>query len=698
MVEKLKRFYQQSLRGRLIVWFLLLSLTPLIWVIFISYEYSKTILIDQAINNLSALNILKSEVIDTYFIEKEKSVTALAKGPILPISLEKFSQALQKFGKDSPEYLALELEYRPNLGFRSDILGYSNLFLVSKLGEVVYAERPSPLLGTNLFSEVYRGTKLSYIVNEALFYDQTEFSTLTYYHPTEPPSFFITAPLRLDNKIVGVVIAQIDNGEVNKLVMDQRGLGASGETLIVTQVGDQILSLAPLRYEPYNETNSIRLIKPNSPLETFARKILVGERRAEKVVDYSGVETLMVGRYMRPQLHWGIITKIDLWELLAPIEKLKWFSLIMALTTAGLVILIGTNIIESIIAPIQTLTFKTKLVALGDLKQRFDIHRNDEIGRLGASFNEMSNQLETMVTQLDSLVSKRTDKIRRQNIQLKQTIQELKQVQTRMIYQDRLATLGTLTAGIAHEIKNPLNFITNFSELALQIDTEMEDLLEKAKGKLPPEEINELLERLGTLKLNLNKIHEHGKRADSIVFNMLQHSRGTPGEKTATDLNALLEEYVALSYHGMRAQDSEFNVRIEKHYDKTLPQVPVVPQELSRVFLNILNNAYYSVNQKRKKSNADYAPCVKITTSHDSKSVTIKIMDNGMGFAKSIYPQIFTPFFTTKPFGEGTGLGLSLSYQIIVNGHGGSLTINSIENYFAEIVITLPFSPNSSVI
>lgn len=690
MIEKLTKFYQQSLRGRLIFWFLVLSLAPLIWAIFITYQYSKTILLDQAIKNLSAINLVKSEIIDTYFFEKEKSLTTLASRPFLPEILEQFNEALHKFGKDSPEYLDLVLKYHSTLERPASLERYSNLFLVNKLGDVVYAEKSSPLLGTNLLSEAYRGTKLRDVVDDTLSYAQTEFSTLTYYYPTEPPSFFISAPLIHENKVAGIAIAQIDKYEVNRLVMDQRGLGSSGETLIVTQIENQILSLAPLRYEPNTENTTIRIIKPNTPLAKFAQSILSGERLAEKVIDYSGEETLMVGRYMRPQLNWGIITKIDTVELLAPIQKLKWFSIIMALATAGLVILIGTNIIENIISPIQALTFKTKLVALGDLKQRFDFHQQDEIGRLGSSFNEMANQLETMVTQLDSVVARRTDKIRRQNIQLKNTIRELKQVQSRMIYQDRLASLGTLTAGIAHEIKNPLNFITNFAELALQIDTEIVELIEKARGKLPPEEINELLELSGTLKLNLNKIHEHGKRADSIVFNMLQHSRGSPGEKTPTNLNALLDEYVALSYHGMRAQNTEFNITIDKNYDKSLPEVRVVPQEMSRVFLNILNNAYYSVDQKRKISNADYVPRIKISTTHDSNSVTIRILDNGMGFAKSIFPQIFTPFFTTKPFGEGTGLGLSLSYQIVVHGHGGSLKINSVENYFAEVVIKLP--------
>jgi signal transduction histidine kinase len=251
-----------------------------------------------------------------------------------------------------------------------------------------------------------------------------------------------------------------------------------------------------------------------------------------------------------------------------------------------------------------------------------------------------------------------------------------------------MASLGELTAGIAHEIKNPLNFINNFSEISTELLDEMQTEL-KSNGNT-----NEgMKEIVSNLKQNLEKINQHGKRADSIVKGMLLHSRGTSGEKTLTDINDLLEQDVNLAYHGMRAQDKDFNIKIEKDYDKTLEKINVVPQDISRVFLNIINNACYAAyDRKKKNSDNNFSPTISVSTKNFDDKVEIRIADNGDGIPESIMKQIFNPFFTTKPTGEGTGLGLSLSYDIVTKVHGGNIKVESEEGKGAEFIIQLPLS------
>ena len=232
------------------------------------------------------------------------------------------------------------------------------------------------------------------------------------------------------------------------------------------------------------------------------------------------------------------------------------------------------------------------------------------------------------------------------------------------------------------KIKNPLNFVNNFSELS-------KELIDDVKAELKNNNNEEVLAILEDLKLNLEKINQHGKRADSIVKGMLLHSRGSSGEKTLTDLNNLLDQYVTLAYHGLRAQDKEFNITIEKDYDESLEKINVVPQDISRVFLNIINNACYAAYDRKKKSGDDFKPVIKVSTKNLKDKVEIRIGDNGNGIPPGILDKIFQPFFTTKPTGEGTGLGLSLSYDIVTKQHGGELKVESEENVGTDFIIIL---------
>lgn len=267
---------------------------------------------------------------------------------------------------------------------------------------------------------------------------------------------------------------------------------------------------------------------------------------------------------------------------------------------------------------------------------------------------------------------------------LEHTLTELKSTQTQLIQSEKMASLGELTAGIAHEIQNPLNFVNNFSEVSNELIEEMEDEIQKGN-------LSEAKSLAKDVKQNLEKILQHGKRADGIVKGMLQHSRNNSGQKELTDLNALCDEYLRLAYHGYRAKDKSFNAQFKIDFDPTLEKVSIVPQDIGRVVLNLINNAFYAVNEKGKQNLPGYEPTVTVSTKRISNHVEIKVADNGPGISNQIREKIFQPFFTTKPTGQGTGLGLSLSYDI-VKAHGGELKVKTSADEGSEFIIHLPLS------
>jgi signal transduction histidine kinase len=264
------------------------------------------------------------------------------------------------------------------------------------------------------------------------------------------------------------------------------------------------------------------------------------------------------------------------------------------------------------------------------------------------------------------------------------TLHELKAAQAQLVHSEKMASLGELTAGIVHEIKNPLNFVNNSSEVS-------RELLDEMQIEIKNNNLEGVIDLANDLKQNLEKINQHGKRADSIIKGMLLHSRRSSGEKALTDINDLLDQYVNLSYHGMRVQNKEFNITIEKNYDESLDKINVVPQDISRVFLDIINNACYAAYERKKKSvDNNFLPTLKVSTKNLNGKIEIKIGDNRNGIPKDILDKIFQPFFTTKPTGEGTGLGLSLSYDIITKVHGGELKVESEAGKYTEFVIVIP--------
>jgi signal transduction histidine kinase len=273
------------------------------------------------------------------------------------------------------------------------------------------------------------------------------------------------------------------------------------------------------------------------------------------------------------------------------------------------------------------------------------------------------------------------------NDALQKSLDDLKAAQTQLIQSEKMASLGELTAGIAHEIQNPLNFVNNFSEVSTELVDEMNEEINKGN-------LDDAKQIAQDLKQNLEKINHHGKRAGEIVKGMLQHSRTSSGQKELTDINALADEYLRLAYHGFRAKDKTFNSAMKTDYDENIGLIKIIPQDIGRVVLNLITNAFYVVNEKKKtpqppEGGAAYEPVVSVSTKKVDDRIEIKVTDNGNGIPESVKEKIFQPFFTTKPTGQGTGLGLSLSYDII-KAHGGELKVETKEGKGSEFIILLP--------
>ena len=281
------------------------------------------------------------------------------------------------------------------------------------------------------------------------------------------------------------------------------------------------------------------------------------------------------------------------------------------------------------------------------------------------------------------------DEVQARTRELATSLEDLRTAQDRLVQTEKLASLGQLTAGIAHEIKNPLNFVNNFSGVSVELIDELREALAGAKlNKKLRAEISEIADML---QGNLDKVVQHGKRADAIVKNMLLHSRAGSGEHRPVDINALVEESLNLAWHGARAEKQGFNITLEKSLDPTAGQVEVFPQDITRVLLNLISNGFYAATKRKAETNSgNYEPTLAATTKNLGDRVEIRIRDNGTGIPPEVKERLFTPFFTTKPAGEGTGLGLSISHDIIVKQHGGSIEVDTQPGEFTEFRIILP--------
>jgi signal transduction histidine kinase len=319
--------------------------------------------------------------------------------------------------------------------------------------------------------------------------------------------------------------------------------------------------------------------------------------------------------------------------------------------------------------------------------------RRLEMLRLLSAQMAISIENAQLYAELEDRVRARTQELSAKNVELSDALRALRETQQQLVQREKLASLGALTAGIAHELKNPLNFINNFAQLTVQLAEEIEGEL----GSLLPQpgstanEAHENIEAaLQDLKENLQRINHHGQRADRIIHSMLLHSRERSSTHGPTDINRLLNESLNLAYHGMRARQPGWNIELRTDFDESVGSIAASSGDLSRVFINLFDNAFYATQRRKKDGAASYSPTVSVSTKRRDKSVEIRVRDNGIGLSKANLSRLFTPFFTTKPAGEGVGLGLSISHDIIVQGHQGEIRAESVEGEYMEFIITLP--------
>jgi signal transduction histidine kinase len=377
-------------------------------------------------------------------------------------------------------------------------------------------------------------------------------------------------------------------------------------------------------------------------------------------------------------------------DALFVVQFSSWIFVIAVVLSLVSSILIVWFLARKIVVPIQTLGAGAVRVGAGDLTQRLSIKTGDELEALANQFNDMADRLQESYAGLEKKVEQRTS-------QLSNSLADLRTAQNRLVQTEKLASLGQLTAGIAHEIKNPLNFVNNFSSVSVELIDDLQDALKGAQ--IDASTRADIATVAAMLRGNLDKIVQHGRRADSIVKNMLLHSRTGSGEHRPVDINGIVEESLNLAYHGARAEKRGFNITLEKSFDPAAGEIDLFPQEITRVFLNLISNGFYATTKRKTDgdSGGAYEPTLLAATKDLGDRVEIRIRDNGTGIPPDVRDKMFNPFFTTKPVGEGTGLGLSISHDIIVKQHAGTIEIDTKTGEYTEFRIILPRKAASPV-
>ena len=443
------------------------------------------------------------------------------------------------------------------------------------------------------------------------------------------------------------------------------------------------------KLQPWNPERIAAVRSELARYDDFAAKAVEEYTNDRRVIGNSLLAEARRHSLTVDQLLAAIVTKLT-GEAIAARERVvaeaaaaTRLSQIVVASAVLIGVLLTLLVLRSIVVPLRRLVVAMDGLNAGNVDVPIPPAGADEIGAVAR----------TLAKFRDTLV----EQTRRER-ELRAAHEELKATQASLIHSEKMASLGQLTAGIAHEIKNPLNFVNNFAALSVELLDEFKQTARPAIVALGADKRAEIDEVVEMLTSNLEKIAEHGKRADGIVKSMLAHSRGGSGERQSTDLNALLDEALNLAYHGARAQDHDFNITLEREFDRTIAPVELVPQDISRVLLNLFGNGFYAADKRRREAaDADFRPVLKVATRDLGNEVEIRVRDNGTGIPPEFRDKLFEPFFTTKPTGEGTGLGLSISYDIITQQHGGTITVDSVAGEFTEFTIRLPRSRQAAI-
>jgi signal transduction histidine kinase len=457
-----------------------------------------------------------------------------------------------------------------------------------------------------------------------------------------------------------------------RLDSDLRAVSAVDPALVAA-IGSEVDTMTELARQAGAAYSSDDSGSGNALLEQAKNHVLNIDEEIDKIVDR--VEQQAVARRDASTRQAELAVKL---AIAGGIGALALASLFTAAT------------VRSITVPLRQLEGSMAAITRGELNVPVPRATGDEIGAMTKTLGMLRDSL----IERDRLERERRRaeaEIRAARDTAEAALHDLKAAQASLIQAEKMASLGQLTAGIAHEIKNPLNFVNNFAGLSVELLDELKEAAAPALAALDDGRRGELDEVFDLLTGNLERIVEHGKRADNIVKSMLAHSRNAGGDRQSVDLNALVEESLNLAYHGARAQDQTFNITLERAYGRDIAPVDLVPQDMTRVFLNLFGNGFYAANKRRREiNNASFKPVLTVTTQDLGEAVEIRVRDNGVGIPAEIKDKLFQPFFTTKPTGEGTGLGLSISYDIVTHEHGGTIKVASEVGAFTEFTVRLP--------
>ncbi len=668
-MKRLRILYRNlKLSNQFLLWFLLIALVPFGVLSVLIYNYSISTVEKEGRDKLLAVAERQAKQIWKYGDERERDITALSRSHLV-------HSLLTGEADESSELRTMLRTYR-------EAGVYQDSLLIQPDGTIVFADNRIELVGGNVLANFYLGSQLQQIFQRTITLLSTDFSDFEYSDETGEAVAYLSTPIFANGVLEGVMLLRVDTQEIYRLVNDREGLGRTGETMLARSWQENVQYVSPLREDPGAAFQRVET-------EGDLQQAVSGRKGTGTITDYRGERALAAWWYV-PFFRWGVIVKMDESEVYASADELSLLFALFGTGTAGFVAFAGLRVARSISRPIEVITDAANQMDAGNLSRPINVHTGNEIGILARSFNHMAARIKEIVENLDALVDERTKQLGEKNRDLEQTLEKLKVTQDKLVQQEKMASLGGLTAGIAHEIKNPLNFVNNFSELSADLVRELKAELDQHSETLPAETKDLISEILTDLEQNARKIREHGKRADSIVRGMLLHSRGAAGQSHRTQINELLDEYVNLAYHGLRAKDSNFNVTIERDYDPNLAPIDVVPQDISRVFLNIVNNGCYAAYKKKLDTRGSFTPTIKVQTRDRGEWCEIRIQDNGIGIPPSQIEKVFDPFFTTKPPGEGTGLGLSLSYETVVSEHHGEIRVESKAYEGAAFIIRLP--------
>ncbi len=492
------------------------------------------------------------------------------------------------------------------------------------------------------------------------------FGPVTFRRGSEP---YMSVAMAHAGRQSGVTVAEVNLKLVWEVITSIR-VGGTGYAFVTDTAG---------RLIAHPDMSLVLRDTDLSALPQVADAMAVQEGRVRTARSVDGRPVLSAHARIA-RLGWIVFVEQPTAEALAPVYAAAYQTLALLGLGVVLALLAGVVLARRLTDPIRALQAGAERLGQGDLAQRIAVVSTDEIGTLALRFNEMATRIQDAQETLEAKVADRTR-------ELGQSLEDLRSAQDRLVQSEKLASLGQLTAGIAHEIKNPLNFVNNFADLSAELIAELREVTAKAGATLDPGLGAEIEELCQMVHDNLGKIAAHGRRADSIVRNMLAHSRDGTSERVTVDFNALVEETLNLAWHGARAERPGFNVTLEKRLDPTAGQLDLYPQEFTRVLLNLFGNAFHAVHQKETPG---FQPHLRVVTEARPSSVVIQVRDNGTGIPDSVRHHIFEPFFTTKPAGQGTGLGLSLSHDIVVEQHGGEIAVMTEPGAWTEFTITLP--------